>query len=189
MLTIGIKKDVPVCIIISISIIMIFLLYITSIIKSIPCGKDIKSVFLSNFIHLDFYHLLSNLIALYALASIEQQIGLKRFLCLIIFILCFNTVIETIIHKIFPTIPCSVGLSGLLFGLTSWNYVKNKEISLNLLASISFVTIIPSLKSSKVSLIGHAVGSVSGIIAGLIWNKISPFKTATQIDPDYTTQV
>ena len=32
-----------------------------------------------------------------------------------------------------------------------------------------------SLKSNNVSLIGHAVGSLSGIIAGLIWNKISPF--------------
>ena len=175
MLTIGIKKDVPICVLISITIIIIFLLYITTIFKSIPCGKGLKSIFLNNFIHLDFYHLISNLIALYALANIEQKIGLKRFLYLIVFIISFNTITETVIHKIFPKIPCSVGLSGLLFGLTSWDYVKNKEISLNLIGSISFITIIPSLKSNNVSLIGHAVGSLSGIIAGLIWNKISPF--------------
>jgi membrane associated rhomboid family serine protease len=178
MLILDTKRDVQVSKFLAISIIVVFLLYITTIIKTIPCGKDLKSVFLGNFIHLDFYHLLSNLIALYSLSRIEEKVGVKRFLALVIFILSFNTITETIVHKIFPSIPCSIGFSGVLFGLTSWEYVTHNKLDLSLLGSIALITIIPSLKSTKVSLISHSVGSISGIIAGLIWNKISPFKTS-----------
>jgi membrane associated rhomboid family serine protease len=173
---ITLKKNIPVSMLIAISIIIIFLLYITTAIKSIPCGKNLKSVFISNFIHVDFYHLITNLIALYSLARIEESIGIKRFIMLVSFILIFTSIIETIIHKIFPNIPCSIGFSGVLFGLTSWEYTTNKKLDLRLLGSIALVTIIPSLKSSNISLSGHVVGSLSGIVAGVIWNKISPFK-------------
>lgn len=176
MIKINLDKNIPVSMFLAISIIVIFLLYVTTIIKSVPCGKDLKSVFVNNFIHIDFYHLISNLIALYSLARIEESIGIKRFIILVSFILIFTSITETIIHKIFPSIPCSIGFSGVLFGLTSWEYVTNKKLDLGLLGSIALVTIIPSFKSSKVSLAGHAIGSISGVIAGLIWNKISPFK-------------
>jgi|TARA_B110000259_G_scaffold188077_1_gene244813 membrane associated rhomboid family serine protease len=176
MLTINSKKNIPISMFLAISIIIIFLLYITTLIKTIPCGKNLKSVFLGNFIHLDFYHLLTNLYALYSLTRIEEQVGFKKFLALIVFILVFNTIIETIIHKIFPSIPCSIGFSGILFGLTSWEYITNNKLDLSLLSSIALVTIFPSLKDSKVSMAGHVVGSLSGIIAGILWNKVSPFK-------------
>jgi|UniRef100_A0A6C0J185 membrane associated rhomboid family serine protease len=176
MIKINLDKNIPVSMFLAISIIVIFLLYVTTIIKSIPCGKDLKSVFVNNFIHIDFYHLISNLIALYSLARIEESIGIKRFIILVLFILIFTSVTETIIHKIFPSIPCSIGFSAVLFGLTSWEYVTNKKLDLGLLGSIALVTIIPSFKSSNVSLAGHAIGSISGVIAGLLWNNISPFK-------------
>ena len=112
-------KDVPVSVFTAIFIIIIFSLYITSAIKTIPCTKDIKSIFLSNFVHIEPYHLLANLFAIYSLARIEIQIGWKKFLGLLLFLLIFNTVIEITIHKLYSKIPCSIGSAE--YYLVSWH--------------------------------------------------------------------
>ena len=59
-------KDIPVSIFLAITIIIVFSLYFTTAIKTIPCGKTIMSAFYSNFVHTDIYHLVGNMVALYA---------------------------------------------------------------------------------------------------------------------------
>lgn len=170
----SIKKvnDVPVSSFLAISIIIIFSLYITTALKTIPCGKDLLSKFNINFIHIDPYHLITNLYALYALSRIEIFLGTKKFFILVLFLLFINTIFETIVHKIIPDIPCSIGFSGILFGMMTWEIVTDKGLDFYVATSIAAIVIIPSIKNQKISLIGHLIGSISGIIGGLLWNKI-----------------
>ena len=89
--------------------------------------------------YIDFYHLIGNLIAFYGLSRIEQNLGTKNFILLIVFLLVFNTIAETIIYKLFPCIKCSIGFSGVLFGLITWELIKNKQLDITLIASILFM--------------------------------------------------
>ena len=167
-------SDVPVSLFLAVSIIIVFSLYLTTAIKTLPCGKDLMSSFLSNFVHVEPYHLMGNLIALYALSRVEKDIGTKSFISLIIFLLLFTSIVEVSVHKLFPSLPCSIGLSGILFGIFSWDLVTYSEIDIFLVFSIIATVTMPSLKNSNVSLIGHAIGAISGVIGGLIWKKITP---------------
>ena len=119
-------KDVPVSVFLAVSIVVVFSLYATTAIKTIPCGKDVMSLFYSNFVHVDIYHLLSNLFALYALSRVEVATGGKKFTALIVFLLFFNTLAEAAIYRIFKGLPCSIGFSGVLFGVAAWELVTNK---------------------------------------------------------------
>jgi membrane associated rhomboid family serine protease len=172
MITVKKFQNVPVSVFMAVTIIVIFLLYATTIIKTIPCNKDILSTFYSNFIHIDFYHLIGNLIAFYGLSRIEQNLGTKNFILLIVFLLVFNTLAETIIYKLFPSIKCSIGFSGVLFGLITWELIKNKQLDITLIASILFMVFLPSIQNPKASLSGHLVGAIAGILSGIIWAKL-----------------
>jgi len=161
--------DVPVSVLLATSIIVVFGLYITTMIKSVPCGKGVTDIFISNFIHTDPYHLISNLYALYALSRVEQKIGSKKFVYLVVFLLIFNTSLESIVHMAIPSIPCGIGFSGVLFGVTTWELVTTKTLDMWLVFSILGTVIIPSMKNSNISFTGHAVGAITGIIGGLVW--------------------
>ena len=166
-------NNIPVTVFLSVTIIIIFLLYITTLIKTIPCGKDILSIFYTNFVHIDFYHLVGNLLGLYSLCKVEQSIGSKKFTLLISFLLIFNTIFESFIHKIIPNTKCSIGFSGIIFGVLTWEIVSLKKIDITAFLSILFMIFLPSIKNSKSSLSGHIVGCIGGIISGLIWSKVN----------------
>jgi membrane associated rhomboid family serine protease len=168
-------KEVPMCTFISVTLVVVFLLYITTIVKTVPCGKDILSAFYSQFIHLDINHLGANLLALYSLSRVERKIGWSNFMPLLLFLMAINAVIEVGVHKIFPNVPCSIGFSGILFGILTWEMVSSKKLDIIMFLSIVFMVIWPSMKSPKVSLSGHCIGAISGIIGGLVWNYV--FKT------------
>lgn len=158
-------SDVKVSIFLSISIIVIFLLYVTNIIKSIPCQKKLLSNFYSNFFHIEITHLISNIIGLYALSRIERNIGIKKFIKLIILILLFNSVFETILYILFPNMLCSIGISGILYGLITYEICTNKEIDYVLIIYIFSNIMIPY---KNVSVSSHIIGAISGIIISKI---------------------
>lgn len=162
-------KNTPVSVLISLSLIIVFLLFNTKVINALPCGKSIYEVFMSNFVHIDTTHLVSNLYALYAISRVEQEMGLKPFIWLLIFLLVFNTVGEFIVKYIWKDLPCSIGFSGILFGLMTWELVSKKNFDIELIIAVVIIVVGPSLKSTKVSLSGHIIGAVSGIIGALIW--------------------
>lgn len=166
-------KNSPICAFIASSVILIFSLYTTSVIKSVPCGKNMKDVFLSSFVHVDSFHLFSNMYALYALSRVERYLGTKKFFSLVVFLLFVNTLFETALHKVTDKIPCSIGFSGVLFGIMTWEIVTNRGIDIHIASSIMLMVILPSLQFKNVSFSGHLVGSISGIIGGVLYNKIS----------------
>ena len=166
-------KDVPVSVFLAVSIVLIFSLYATVVLKEIPCGKDVMSLFYSNFVHVDIYHLLSNIFALYALSRVEIAIGGKKFMTLIVFLLIFNTIAESIMYKLFKNLPCSIGISGVLFGVTAWEMITNKGFDWLVAVSLVVMIACPSIQDPKASLMGHSIGAIAGIIGGLLWSKIS----------------
>jgi membrane associated rhomboid family serine protease len=166
-------ENVPVSVFVALSIIVIFLLFNVQVVTSIPCGKNMHEVFMGQFVHIDSVHLISNLYALYAISRVEQEMGFKPFIWLLIFLLSFNTLVEYIVRKLWKDLPCSIGFSGILFGLMTWELVSKKDLDRELILAIIIMVIGPSLKTKNVSLLGHSVGAVSGVIAGLMWGFIN----------------
>ena len=165
-------KQVPVSVMIAVSIVVIFSLYATTAIKEIPCGKDVMTIFYGNFVHVDIYHLLSNIYALYALSRVELSMGGKQFTGLIVFLLVFNTIAESLMHKMFKNLPCSIGFSGILFGVTAWEMATTRDFDWVLISSLIAMIAGPTIQNPKASLMGHAVGAVVGVISGLMWSKM-----------------
>ena len=159
----------PVCSFISVVIITIFSLYFTNALKTIPCGKDMQSVFISQFIHVDFLHLVSNVYGLYTLSTVEQKYGPKFFFSLIFFLLTINALLESLFHKFFDT-PCSIGFSGILYGVLTFDTVCDKNnIDYVLLGSIFTNMFVTKIFKSNISLQGHIVGAITGIISGIMF--------------------
>jgi membrane associated rhomboid family serine protease len=166
-------KEVPISGFIALSMIVIFLLFNAKIINAIPCGTTVHEVFISQFVHIDKIHLMSNLYSLYAISRLEQEMGFKPFIWLFIFLLGFNTLVEFLIKKIYNDLPCSIGFSGILFGLITWELVTKKQLDVELMLAIFIMVVNPSLRNKKVSFIGHAIGAISGIVAGILWKVIN----------------
>lgn len=162
-------KNLPVSTFLAISIIIIFLLFNAKVVNAVPCGKGIHDVFMSNFVHIDVMHLVSNLYALYALSRVEQEMGLQSFVWLLIFLLIFNTIAEFAARKIWKDMKCGIGFSGILFGMMTWELVSKKKFDVAIMLAIVIMVVGPSLQSKKVSLSGHAIGAASGIVGALIW--------------------
>ena len=168
-------KKRPLCAFIAVIIIIVFSLYLTNAIKTVPCDKDMTSIFISNFIHTNFTHLLSNLYGLYSLSRVEIKYGSKKFFLLIIFLLIITSIFEIIVHKII-NLPCSIGFSGILYGVLTFEMIMTK----NYFDYYLFGAIISDIITSKVfknniSVSGHIIGAISGIIGGLTLSKIKFF--------------
>ena len=166
-------EKIPVSSFIIMSLLIIFALYFINIVKTVPCEKDMASVFVSNFIHTDFFHILGNAFSLYSLSVVEERLGSSAFIKLMIFFLVTNTVLETTLHKLIDA-PCSIGFSGVLFSMMTFELVAKNIIDTNILLSLIFnifFTVVKG-KDSKTSIYGHVIGIISGSIAGIIFKKI-----------------
>ena len=63
-------ENIPICSSIATVLIVVFLLALTTILKIDICDKDFLSNLMSNFIHIEPLHLISNLYGLYVLSRI-----------------------------------------------------------------------------------------------------------------------
>lgn len=157
----------PISSFLSIILIIIFLLYTTSIIKSVSCSNDVLTIFYNNFVHTDFSHIVANLVSLYALSRVETKLSSKKFILLIIYLLIFNTVLETFANRLF-NMPCTIGFSGVLFGILAFDSFAFNTIDTYLVLSIVLQVLLPSFTVKNVSFLGHAIGAFSGILAAVI---------------------
>ena len=162
-------KDVQVSAFVGLSIVIVFILFNIQVINALPCGNDIHEVFLSNFVHIELSHLISNLYALYALSRVEQEMGFKPFIWLLIFLLLFNTLVEFLARKLWKNMKCSIGFSGILFGIATWEIVSKKQLNIEILLAIVIMVVGPSIQNNRASLTGHFIGAISGIIGGVLW--------------------
>jgi membrane associated rhomboid family serine protease len=165
-------KEIPVSVFLAVTIIIIFSLYFTNLLKSVPCQKNLGTIFINNFIHIDIYHLVGNILGLYSISRIERTLGTKKFIILITCLLVIASMLEIAIFRIVPSIPCGIGISGLLFGLITWELIMIQKLDFTLVLSIIFTVVLPSLKGKNVSIFGHLSGIIAGIVVGFSWKKI-----------------
>lgn len=127
------------------------------------CGKDVISIIKQMFTHLDLTHILVNMVSLKNLSGLESGLGSSGFTKLVLIITFLNMAMTYLIDKITP-LTCSIGFSGIIFGLYMYAYFKTKELTLmTIVAAFSFV-LQPSMINPKVSLIGHSIGALSGFL-------------------------
>lgn len=152
-----------------ISIIVIYILYHMNIIKKIPCSSSFVNIFIRNFIHINTVHLLSNLAGLIILYKIESSLGSNKFLFIFSSILLVNTIIEWLLYKYVKDMKCSIGLSGILFGFIVFELMNLSQCKFTALLALVGALLLPSLKDSNVSIIGHLTGVFAGVIVGGIY--------------------
>ena len=84
--------------------------------------------------------------------------GFSSFIWLLIFLLIFNVLAEFAVRCIWKDLPCSIGFSGILFGLFTWELVSIKKLDIELLLAIVIMVAGPSIQNKKISLSGHIIG-------------------------------
>ncbi len=118
-----------------------------------------------NFVHGNLNHLLTNVYALFSLSRIESDIGSKKYVILTVLVLLLATMMEYVVSWYFPGLPCSVGYSAVLFGLSAYELVKTKSLNKNTIAALIYMVIYPTLQNRKASLLSHGFGAISGVLA------------------------
>ncbi len=139
--------------------------------KDFTCENTIPAIAYRSFIHVDLTHLLVNLYALYVLSRVEKQIGFANFLILILVLLVISTLIDFWASKLI-NYGCSIGFSGILFGILAWEMVTGQEVDLRLLGVIFYMVLQPSLRNPRASFQGHLIGAISGVIVGMLWKNM-----------------
>lgn len=120
--------------------------------------NSILQRFKHTFVHGDIYHLLTNGITLYNLLDLENRLSPQMFLLVVVFL----TVVTNFIHKAIDD-KCSVGFSGVLFGLVTIRLGLD-GFSTDMLIELAILLISPSLFSQNVSFTGHLAGVIAGLL-------------------------
>ncbi|MCH2547236.1 MAG: rhomboid family intramembrane serine protease [Alphaproteobacteria bacterium] len=141
-------------------------------------------VFTHLFIHINLYHLLSNVLGV-GLASIyERRVGSKRYL-VVLMVGAFSSIPSIF----FYTEPIIVsGISGGVFALAAAYFTDHKNLTIKewiyAILSFLFLAIIFSLDgerkmAGKEELIGQVdhIGHVLGALGGVIYCRLVPLKT------------
>lgn len=148
--------------------VLVYLAYMTgkADIKSM-CDKGLIPHIKQSFTHINLTHLLTNMYTMYAFRVLEKTYGTKFFMTLIFYIVCLNAVLSTIANKTMD-LTCSIGFSGILFGVLIWQFFKTKKITgINLITALAFI-VQPSFQNPKASLIGHFLGGLTGFLLAFI---------------------
>lgn len=123
-----------------------------------------------NFIHTNVIHLLANIAGLVILYKIESEKGTGSFTCIFFAILVLSSIIEYLMYTFVPSVNCSIGLSGIIFGFAMFELVCSKKCSLGALAGLVAVITLPSIQDTNVSVSGHIIGALSGFLTALVYN-------------------
>lgn len=140
------------------------------------CGDTgISRQVLHSLIHGSATHLLVNIFTFIQLFRLEQALGSRDYFILIIIILLLSSLLYWLMNKLLygSEIQCSVGFSGVLFGLLVWSrmVINGGSFDLKELLLWSSLLIFPVLQNPRISLLGH----LSGFLVGLmLWPILSP---------------
>ena len=152
----------------------IFLLYHGKALVAIPCGNDFVSILQSQFVHVNFVHIASNLFSLWYMANLERSMGLGKFLALVLVIAVLSSAADTLIGHVGGNRPCSIGFSGVLFGLVAWSVLTTggfKWYNIAMVAGLLLTNMGP-----HISVRGHVIGAVTGLVLALLYKLVPKTK-------------
>ena len=129
------------------------------------CENNFLNSIFRNFYHVNTAHLIINLFSFYVLSEVEILIGSGQYIILLLTILLISSILDFIITLLFPNITCSIGFSGILFGLLAWEMMALHNFNFFVLMLLIFNVITPTMINPRASLIGHSIGAFSGVIA------------------------
>ena len=148
--------------------ITVFLLYSQNAIStSHMCDKTLIANISQNFTHLEIAHIVLNLLAFYNLQNLELHYGSYKYAQIILILVLFQSFITYIINKNF-NLTCSIGFSGVIFGLYMLDFFRLKDINTTNIMFALFMIIQPSLYYRNVSLSGHLIGGLSGFFLSFL---------------------
>ena len=155
----------PVTCLVSTGMIVVFLLYRTNTIDTLPCHNGLNTALARHFTHIAPEHLLSNLIVFGSLSRIEEIIGSIAYIKLLVQLALWSAGLEASIKYQFK-IPCAIGFSSILFGLLVWALFRivRYRMSVALMLLVLALVVMPSLSNPQASMLGHALGALSGLI-------------------------
>jgi membrane associated rhomboid family serine protease len=157
--------------IVSIVLVAIWIAYATKKLTKIPCQNTLLAGVQRNFIHIELPHLAANLFTFWVLSRIEDRMGSAVYAGLIAALLVIFTLSEYAIGRaaIGKNPKCSIGFSGILFGLVAWELLTARtKLDWQLVLALAAMIITPSLASRKVSFTGHLLGAVCGLVLGAV---------------------
>ena len=149
---------------------IVFFLYQSKTLVDIPCGNDFFSILKSQFVHVNFVHIASNLFSLWYMANLERSMGLGKFLGLVLVIAVLSSAIDTLIGHIGGNRQCSIGFSGVLFGLVAWSVLTTggfKWYNIAMVAGLLLTNMGP-----HISVRGHVIGAATGLVLAFIYKLI-----------------
>ena len=152
----------PVSIVVALVLVAVFVMYRTSNV-SVPCENNLLTNASRDFIHIDPYHLIVNLMGLYYVASLERRVGSYKYASLIAILVALSSIFTYTSEKLF-NLNCSIGFSGVLLGLMTYGLLSRREkIDWKPVLYLVAISITPTAPNVSVS--GHLIGIVAGITA------------------------
>jgi membrane associated rhomboid family serine protease len=137
----------------------------------VPCEDNIGHALQRPWLHVNWSHLLANLVAFWALIEIERRMGSGAFALLLAFL--FLTVV--LMDLVMPSSidKCSIGFSGVVLGLVIWDAFDRGALAFDWAAilAILWIWIGPVLQNPRISLWGHLYGILAGLIAAFITSR------------------
>jgi membrane associated rhomboid family serine protease len=125
-------------------------------------------------VHGSLMHLIVNIFTFIQLYKLEQTLGSFKYLILILLILLLSSALYWFMSKmLYGYVTCSVGFSGVLFGLLVWSrmVLNGGSFGANEIKLWALLLILPALQNPQISWLGH----LSGLIIGfLLWPILSP---------------
>jgi membrane associated rhomboid family serine protease len=154
--------SVPVTVAVAILLVTMYILSACGVVR-IDCRHRLGSIMASVFAHGGYAHIIANLLALVLLSRIEYEYGSMTFLLLCVCLTGLTSAVEFALRFI-PSVNCSIGFSGVILGLAVFELMKHRKLGLNAILAMCVVVIYPSLTNPHVSIVGHAVGAIIGLI-------------------------
>lgn len=160
----------PVFIVVSIVLIVIYIGYASGNFKRLPCGPGVIQAFERNIVHVDLSHIAANLGSFFILSTMEVRKGSAHYAIMIATLLFLCTGVELALNKGQTPKQCSIGFSGVLFGLLAWQMVDNQGqfFEWKTLAALGLALYGTSASNPRASFQGHLIGAGSGLAAGLV---------------------
>ena len=132
------------------------------------CSKGFTQSVSRNFYHANNTHIIFNLVSVNMLSRVEDYLGTKASIVLLFLILFISSVLDFIISLIFPDLKCSIGFSGILFGLLAWEMMVSYNFNPSVLIILLINVITPTLRDPRASLLGHGIGAISGVLSSFL---------------------
>lgn len=135
--------------------------------KEEVCAKGMTGEMKRMFYHGGVAHAYSNLFVFAQLTTVLQPaLGTAGYLTLVLVIMAINAIINFFLYQN-DLVNCGIGFSGVVFGLFTWNLLFNNGFNLQSLIDL-IILLAPSFYDRRLSLSGHAIGILSGLLTAPI---------------------